>query len=61
MKKIHYQEKYEKEAVWFVRKYIQTDKIEFFIKHLSPYDLTKIIKLCLKEGMEFNWTEKEVE
>jgi len=51
-------EKKLKEIEWFVRKYIQNDEnFPFFIRKLSPNDLSQILKACLKKGMVFTWDD----
>ena len=51
-------EKKRKEIAWFMRKYIQNDEnFPFFVRQLSPADLTEILKACLKMGMVFTWDD----
>jgi len=53
-------EKKRSEVERFVRKYINNEKnLDLFISHLSPYDLTQILKKCLKKGMTFTWESEK--
>jgi hypothetical protein len=51
-------DKREEEVRWFVRKYIRSNKnFDIFMRHLSPDDVTEILKKALEEGMVLAWED----
>ncbi|MDG6934547.1 MAG: hypothetical protein JRN68_07585 [Nitrososphaerota archaeon] len=52
-------EKREKEVLWFSRKYLGLNEENWglFLKHITPEDVSKILKWAMKEGMALTWED----
>lgn len=53
-------EKREKEVLWFTRKYLGLNEQNFalLVKHLSPEDVSRMLKVGLKNGMTLTWEQE---